>query len=154
MSGGVQLLEQQDRWTVRWADAVVSQCRFDHAVTLIVETSPGYSELRIEQPMDVVLPSRPDGPVRIPMHGSAAEMAPALELLQQVPTSLDAHKDGRLLLHFAGGGRLSVEADADYEPWTLTGPDGLRLVSLPGGDLAVWTPVPQSPRSPFDGDRG
>ena len=114
--------------------------------------SPGYSELRIEQPMDLVLPARPDRPVHIPMHGSAAEMAPALELLQQVPTLLDAHKDGRMLLHFAGGARLAVEADADYEPWTLTGPDGLRLVSLPGGDLAVWTPVPQSPPSAFDGD--
>lgn len=139
---GVALREEPDRWTLRWVDAVVTQCRFDHAVTLIIDTSPGYSELRIEQPMELVLPARPDGALRVPMHGTAVEMAPALELLQQVPTSLDASKDGRLVVHFAGGGLLSVEADDDYEPWTLTGPEGLRLVSLPGGDLAVWTPVP------------
>ena len=148
---GTELVEQSDRWTVHWADAAVSQCRFDYAVTLIIETAHGFSELRIEQPMDLVLPARAGGSLRVPMHGSAVEMAPALELLHQVPTLLDAHKDGRLVLHFAAGGQLSVDADPEYEPWTLTGPDGLRLVSMPGGDLAVWTPVADSSSAEVNG---
>jgi Family of unknown function (DUF6188) len=33
-----------------------------------------------------------------------------------------------------------VPAAEDFEAWELVGPDGLRTVSLPGGDLAVWQP--------------
>jgi Family of unknown function (DUF6188) len=135
---GFELVEQPDRWTLDMTGAVVTQCRFDHAVTLLVDLSPGSVELRIEQPMEF---ERADGTLGVPLQGTAAQMAPALELLQQEPTSLEAYKDGRLRVHFAGGGRLAVEADPDYEVWTLTGPGGLRLVCLPGGDLAVWTPA-------------
>jgi hypothetical protein len=49
-----------------------------------------------------------------------------------------AFKDGRLHLAFDGGWSIEVPPGTDYEPWTLNGPDGLLLVSVPGGDLAIW----------------
>ncbi|WP_352231348.1 MULTISPECIES: DUF6188 family protein [Paenarthrobacter] len=38
------------------------------------------------------------------------------------------------------GCRLCVvpEPESAYESWNLKGPDGLRIVSVPGGELAVW----------------
>jgi len=38
-----------------------------------------------------------------------------------------------------GGARLLVEADPPYEAWTVAGPGGMKVVSLPGGGLSVWS---------------
>jgi len=55
-------------------------------------------------------------------------------------TSSLAYKDGRLKLELSGGNRLHIFAGQEFEPWTLVGPDGLRVVSVPGGELAIWGP--------------
>ncbi|MER6160762.1 DUF6188 family protein [Streptomyces sp. NPDC001868] len=34
---------------------------------------------------------------------------------------------------------LNCSSDPSFEAWQVTGPAGWRFVSLPGGDLAVWT---------------
>lgn len=34
--------------------------------------------------------------------------------------------------------RLHIGPGEDFESWTLTGPGGIRVVSLPGGELAKW----------------
>ncbi|HEX8153564.1 MAG TPA: DUF6188 family protein [Thermoanaerobaculia bacterium] len=43
-----------------------------------------------------------------------------------------------LWVHFAGGVRLLVAAEAAYESWELYDSRGLRLIALPGGDVAYW----------------
>ncbi|WP_404963105.1 DUF6188 family protein [Streptomyces sp. 147326] len=35
---------------------------------------------------------------------------------------------------------MTCPPDASFEAWQITGPRGWRFVSLPGGDLAVWSP--------------
>jgi hypothetical protein len=47
---------------------------------------------------------------------------------------------GALDVTFAGGARLQVEADAEYEAWNVSGPDGALVVSTAGGELSVWKP--------------
>jgi hypothetical protein len=39
-------------------------------------------------------------------------------------------------------GEVTVRAvaDGDYESWYINGPDDIRVVCLPGGDLAIWGP--------------
>jgi hypothetical protein len=51
-----------------------------------------------------------------------------------------AYRNGRLELRFCDGTILTSEAHPDYEPWTLYASYGLQLVSMPGGQLAVWGP--------------
>ena len=31
-----------------------------------------------------------------------------------------------------------------YKPWDLAGPNGLKVVSMPGGELAIWRPPASS----------
>jgi hypothetical protein len=50
-----------------------------------------------------------------------------------------AFKDGRLALEFDDGSSIHVPADPSYEPWQISGPRGFRIVSIPGGDLAIWS---------------
>ena len=46
---------------------------------------------------------------------------------------------------------LRIERDERYEAWTLAGPDGLLLVSLPGDGLAIWSA--DSTPAAHDGDQ-
>ncbi|MFE2967037.1 DUF6188 family protein [Streptomyces sp. NPDC059340] len=48
-------------------------------------------------------------------------------------------KSGTLCLVFDTGRHLNCSSDPSFEAWQVTGPAGWRFVSLPGGDLAVWT---------------
>ncbi|MER5916078.1 DUF6188 family protein [Streptomyces sp. NPDC001982] len=50
-----------------------------------------------------------------------------------------AFKSGTLRLVFDSGMHLTCSADTSFEPWRIAGPRGRRFVSLPGGDLAVWS---------------
>ncbi|MGC7151342.1 DUF6188 family protein [Paenarthrobacter ureafaciens] len=47
---------------------------------------------------------------------------------------------GRPEVLMQDGCRLCVvpEPESAYESWNLKGPDGLRIVSVPGGELDVW----------------
>jgi hypothetical protein len=46
-------------------------------------------------------------------------------------------RDGHLAVNFKDA-QLSVRAADDYEAWQITGPEGQRLVCMPGGELANW----------------
>ncbi|WP_156934862.1 DUF6188 family protein [Pseudonocardia spinosispora] len=46
---------------------------------------------------------------------------------------------GGLCVEFVNGSTIVVAADDEYESWNLTGPQGLRIVCMPGGELAFWS---------------
>ncbi len=46
--------------------------------------------------------------------------------------------DAVLRVTFESGAVVVVPADPEHEAWTLFGPSGYLVVSLPGGELAVW----------------
>jgi len=74
--------------------------------------------------------------------GDAMSLAPALRIMRQVLQEGTAFHDGRLELTFRDASRISVPVGNEFEAWGLTGPggiDGLKIVSLPGGELAIWT---------------
>jgi hypothetical protein len=73
--------------------------------------------------------------------GAAMSLAPFLGVMRQVVRAGTAFKDGRLELGFGDGSRINVPPGSHFEAWTLAGPggpDGLKVVSVPGGDLAIW----------------
>lgn len=133
----VELVEHEDRWVVPLAGGAVAQCRVDYAFTLIVDGACGSFELRIEQPFEL---RGVDGrPALLSWEGDPTVLAPALAVLHAEVDVALAFKDGRLELRFGDGGSLRVPASEEFEAWTLVGPLGLRLVSMPGGELAVWS---------------
>ncbi|WP_370629240.1 DUF6188 family protein [Paenarthrobacter nitroguajacolicus] len=65
---------------------------------------------------------------------------------------VECAQGGRALhLEFPDGSIIDVLPDERYEAWTLAGPDGLLLVSLPGNGLALWSADPTSATQ--DGDQ-
>ena len=131
-----ELVEGEDRWVLPLEGGTVVQCRVDYAFTLVVEANAASYEVRIEQPFELCTNG---GRRRLTWHEDPVALAPALAVLHARVAEALAVKDGRFEIRFRDGRRLEVPANADFEAWTLVGPGGLQLVSMPGGELAVWS---------------
>lgn len=138
VSHATALVEATDHWELRLGGRSVTQCRFDYAFTLVLDDPDGAFEIRIGEPF--TLSTAGGDEVALKPEGQPAAMGPALAVLRLAVERVVAFKDGRLELWFTDGGRLYAPAGEDFEPWDLVGPAGLRIVSLPGGELAIWSP--------------
>lgn len=135
MRVAVTLVEAEDRWLLPLSGCSVDRLCIDFAVTLLFS---GGLELRIEQPFVV---EHSDGSeILLVPDGDPDRLAPVMTLARRSVAEAEAFKDGRLRIVFADGAVLGVPADEGFEAWELVGPAGLRTVSLPGGELAVWRP--------------
>lgn len=76
--------------------------------------------------------------------GDATELAGVERLhalLREDLVSASVGEDGSLRLEF-GEAVITALVDDNYESWQVVADDGLHVVSMPGGGLAVWTPKP------------
>lgn len=126
------LLESDGGWVLPLAGCQVTRCSFDQSVSLLFDK--GFV-VTIES---TFLLREGDGSVRL-VPGDPHTLAPALTIWQRTADLAFAHEDGRLELRFADGGTIEVPAGERYEAWNLTGPEGVLVVSVPGGELAIWT---------------
>lgn len=114
----------------------VVRCCVDYAVT--IDAGNGVS-IRIEQPFVF---TNADGVEHLIVpEGNPVKTAPVLAVTRTSVVDAYAFSDGRLELIFGDGSKIGVPADEGYEPWELVGPGGLRVVSVPGGEVAVWRPM-------------
>ena len=135
MSGG-DLVEAADHWVLPLEGREVTQCRVDLAMTFLLGDSDDPCYLTIEQLFRLRMPGKLE--LVIVLDGPAEALGPALALLRRSVSQAIAHKNGDLEIEFADGIGLFVPATARFEAWNLVGPEGMRIVSLPGGELAVW----------------
>lgn len=125
-----------DRWVLPVADQPVAQLCVDYAVTLRLANDVS---VRIEQPF--VIETRSGEERLVVPEGDLDRLAPVLPLARSTVTEGLAFDDGHLELTFSDGARVSVPSTEDYEPWEVVGPEGMRIVSIPGGELSVWCPI-------------
>lgn len=136
MASVIGLLKAGDRWVLPVAGQSVAQLCVDYAVTLRLANDVS---VRIEQPF-VIANLNGEERLIVP-DGDPGRLAPVLTLARSTVTEGLAFDDGHLELAFHGGARVSVPSTEDYEPWEVVGPEGMRIVSVPGGELSVWRPI-------------
>jgi hypothetical protein len=78
-----------------------------------------------------------DGPVVPYAFDGVALLLP---LLNADVTHVGVSDDGALSLT-VGGTTLRCGAAPDFEAWNCTGTGGRRVVSMPGGGLAIWDAI-------------
>ena len=135
------LIEYDDYWVIPLRGRSLSRVIVGYGLTLEF-LDPEDQQITIMIAGEFRLES--DGHDFILSHEHPTALGPALGLLGQTVESARAHKDGRLEIKYAAGSKLSVMAAPSYEAWTVTGMRWLRIICMPGGDLAVWKPEPAS----------
>ncbi|WP_139347788.1 DUF6188 family protein [Nocardia donostiensis] len=50
------------------------------------------------------------------------------------------NEEGNMKTTFESGCVIEFHPDAEYESWSVTGPGDYRMVCMPGGELAIWSP--------------
>jgi hypothetical protein len=122
-------------WLLEVSGQLILQVVLDFQVTLVLK------QFRITIEESFVL-EHPDGTSHVvEPGGDFDQLSPVLPLSRsQVVAEARAFDDGRLEIVIQDGFRLSVvpEPKAAHEAWNVTGPDGLLIVSAPGGELALW----------------
>jgi hypothetical protein len=134
----INLVEDGDRWVLPLSGCAVGQCCVDWAVTLRLDHPHGAFELRVEESFTYVTPRGVEAQMR--PEEDPTGLGPVLAVVHTSVERATAFRDGRLEMSFVDGSRLEVPRSDECEPWALAGPDGLRVVSVPGGDLAIWRP--------------
>jgi hypothetical protein len=140
---GIRLVEDAGPWRLPLAGCAVSQCCVDWAVTLRLEHPDGAFELRIEQPF--VFAAADGVETLLRPEDDPADIGPLLVCSRTTVDEALAFDDGSLTVSFTDGSRIRVSSSPEYEPWGLVGPAGLRVVSVPGGELGIWQPDSDGP---------
>lgn len=139
MSNHLTITEHDDRYTISVEGGSISQIQFDYSISIWIALSEDVRlQLRVDGRADIMAAGTTDtiNPE------SPASACPILHILHDISESLTAYKDGTLELALSGGYRVHIGPDPTFEAWEISTnlPLGLNIVSLPGGDLAVWLP--------------
>lgn len=96
----------------------------------------GEFEIMIESPFRL---TAPDGSEHHLDPGERTLLGPVLGLYADALISATVDADATLLLRLASGVVLDVPAEARFEAWQVSGPEGFLVVCAPGGEyLSVW----------------
>ncbi len=128
-------VEHGDRWVLSLRGLSVVKISIDFRLTLDLEEE---WEIVLEAPAQLSTGSLRANP-GLPLTPEAQDVAAALPLFGAKVLSAVAFKSGGLRMVFNSGVHLNCSADASFEAWQITGPGGWRFVSLPGGELGVWS---------------
>ncbi|MET8574678.1 DUF6188 family protein [Streptomyces sp. NPDC005012] len=139
MPNALKPFAHDDSWTLPLRGLSVTHITIAFRLALVFEAD---WEVPLEGPAH--LSSRPlhDGsaPSLLP---ERREIAAAVSLFGSTVQSAVAFRAGALSIVFADGAHLYCVADPSFEAWQVTGPDGWRFLSQPGGSLAVWAHTSQ-----------
>ncbi len=134
----VTLIEQPDRWIIDVQELEVTNICIGYMFGLDFWSRDDSLYLQIEQ--QFLFKTKEREHILSPERGPE-EVIPLLSVLHIGLRSAIVFKDGRLELTFTNGSELSVPASSNkYEAWNISGKNGFKFVSLPGGGLAVWPP--------------
>lgn len=124
------------KWILPVMNCPITKCCIDYAVALRIECEGSSFELRIENDFTFVATDGTE--IVLSPENQPAELGPILSVVRTSIEQAVAFDDGCLAVSFADGSRLHVPASLEYESWQLVGPGGLRIISTPGGELAIW----------------
>ncbi|WP_323181296.1 DUF6188 family protein [Streptomyces sp. NBC_00154] len=128
-------VEHDDRWVLSLRGMSVTKISVDFRLVLAVGSD---WEIALEAPVRLSYGTVHASP-SVLLNPESQDVAAALALFGASVLSVVAFKSGTLRLVFDTGHHLTCSSDPSFEAWQVTGPAQWRFVSLPGGDLGVWS---------------
>lgn len=133
----LKINQTENSWNLPVAGQQVTRCCVDYAAVELLLANG--IRIYIESTFTYV---SPDGiEYVLDPEAEAQRLAPIIQLRRLNATGGAAFKDGHLEVYFEDGSRIHVPADQEFEAWNISGPgglDGLKVMSTPGGELAIW----------------
>lgn len=136
----LKLVPRDDGWVLPVHGQKVTRCCVDWARILIL--CENGAQIAIGEPFTLVTSDGHQYTLDPDPGTDPASLAPILQVMRQIVRAGTAFSDGRLELSFHDGTRIDVPSGKDFEAWNLSGPGGiddLKIVSIPGGELAIWS---------------
>jgi hypothetical protein len=136
----LKLVSRGDGWLLPVRGQQVTRCCVDWAEVRIL--CGNLVEIAIGEPFTLVTSDGRKYALDPAPSVDPVSLTPILRIMRQVIQAGTAFNDGRLELSFRDGSRLDVPFGKEFEAWTLAGPggvEGLKVVSMPGGELALWS---------------
>ena len=131
------LIEYDDFWRVPLSGRTVSRFLIDNVLCIeFIDPDRDYIMVMLEQEFHLEV----NGTCHVLTPKIPIQFGPVFFLRHSTVKDAFAFKDGTLKLEFANGDKLAIKAHPQYEAWGVAGDRGLRVICLPGGDLAVWQP--------------
>lgn len=103
---------------------------------LVARTSGGY-ELQAE--VGVTITSESGASCSGDIEEPDVMDSPLWEAVQGIIESASVDGGGGMRVTFRSGGFIEFHPEVEYESWSATGPNGFRIVCMPGGELAIWS---------------
>ncbi|MGW1710615.1 DUF6188 family protein [Streptomyces sp. NPDC002206] len=128
-------VEHDDRWVLSLRGMSVTKISVDFRLVLVLDSD---WEIALEAPVNLSHGTVHANP-SVLLKPESQDVAAALALFGAKVLSAVAFKSGTLRLVFDTGHHLNCSSDPSFEAWQVTGPAQWRFVSLPGGDLGVWS---------------
>lgn len=136
MSQSIEIIEKGTYWTLTVSGWIVDRCVIDAAFMLEFLHEANTLSIRIEGDFEL----KPLSTKRILSPTQPESLGEALILMRKTLLSIEIYKSGTLDLQFSDGINLTVNPHKDYETWEIIGSNGLRILCMPDGDIAIWTP--------------
>lgn len=135
MEKRLELIESYDCYTIHLDGFEVEGVVVDHDVTLRLASALGQMLIiRLEEPF-----SWKQDQKSITLSADDPSALPIISSLGHKETrSVTIWKNGDLEIELSNAGLISVRPNGLYEAWELSEPNGLRIVCMPGGELAIW----------------
>jgi len=140
---GILIQEKSSTWIISPTGVEISRCVLDYSVTLETNENSDSSctIIRIESDFTIIRDSQ-SRTVEIENVGSVGQAA---VFLRKELTSGYVSTDGKLELRFSDNVSLIVDSNNSYEAWSVLTKDGERLICMPGGEVAYWSPERKKP---------
>ncbi|MFE3108887.1 DUF6188 family protein [Kitasatospora indigofera] len=126
--------EHEDRWIMNLRGLAVTEISVGHQLSLRLGSD---ARVVLGCPFELTQ-GVGDDRQHVFLDPGRQDVAAALGLFEAKVLSAVAFKAGSLRLVFDNGCHLNSRADPSFEAWEVLGPGGWRVISMPGGQLAVW----------------
>lgn len=129
------LAEHEDRWITSLRGLAVTEIGISYQLTLRLD-----SDARVVLGCPFTLTQGvDDGRQDVFLDPGRQDVTAAIGLFGAKVLSAVAFKTGSMRLVFDNGWHLNSRADPSFEAREVLGQGGWRIVSMPGGKLAVWS---------------
>jgi Family of unknown function (DUF6188) len=133
------IVEKDDAWNIPIVGRRVSRIEVDTTIKVLFFdpdiTGDEHVEILIESPFHLEIDKDNYELHRV---ANPTGLGPIFAVIGKAVDSAVAFKKGGLQIIFENQIKLKIAPLEDYESWSIVGARGLRIVCMPGGELAVW----------------